>query len=152
MQARSLAFAYVAILLCAVSVAGSLAAQEQSDSLPEEVRAWLEADQLRRWATLLQVGEQRFKEGSCGRCHGETGADGRWGPDLTDDVWLHSEGDLAGIQETIFWGVRRRDMADDTRPFEMNPAGGMSLEWEEVQALAAYVWSLGNGTVLPRRQ
>lgn len=64
------------------------------------------------------------------------------GPDLADDTWLQSGGDLEGIRETIFWGVRRRDFADSSHRFEMNP------EWEDSDALAAYVWSLSNGSVL----
>lgn len=85
-------------------------------------------------------------EGSCTRCHGEGGAGGQWAPDLTDDEWVQSDGSLEGIREVVSWGVRRRDFADSSRRFEMNPAGGMQLEWDEVRALAAYVWSLQNGS------
>ncbi|NKB90593.1 MAG: hypothetical protein GKS06_20495 [Acidobacteria bacterium] len=72
-------------------------------------------------------------------------------PDLTDAEWVQSDGSLEGIRETIMWGVRRRDFADESRRFEMNPAGGMNLEWEEMAAVAAYVWSMENGTFLPSR-
>ena len=64
---------------------------------------------------------------------------------------MQSDGDLEGVWDTIFWGVRRRDFADESRRFEMNPQGGMELEWDEIGALAAYVWSLNNGDFLPRR-
>ncbi len=56
-----------------------------------------------------------------------------------------------GIRETVFWGVRRREFADASPRFQMNPGGGMDLEWEDFDALAAYVWSLNNGTFLPER-
>ena len=49
----------------------------------------------------------------------------------------------------IFWGVRRVDFSDAGRRFQMNPGGGLHLEWGEYDALAAYVWSLNNGTSLP---
>lgn len=124
------------------------AAPQEPPALPDEVREWLEADQVRRWAGLLERGGELFASGSCVRCHGEGGSGGRWGPDLTDDEWVQSSGDLAGIQDTIFWGVRRRDLSDPDRPF-MTPAGSMDLEWADLQALAAYVWSLSNGTFLP---
>jgi len=127
------------------------ATTQQPAPLPGEVREWLERDQAQRWATLVDTGRQLFNEGSCARCHGDNGVGGNFGPDLTDDQWVQSEGDLDGIQETILWGVRRRDFGDPPRRFEMNPAGGMQLEWDEIRALAAYVWSLGDGRTQARR-
>ena len=118
-------------------------------SLPDEVSAWMERDQVRRWAQMLQEGDSIFNSGSCARCHGQAGSGGSNGPDLTDSAWDQSDGSLEGIRETIFWGVRRRDFADATRRFEMNPGGGLSLEWNQYASLAAYVWSLSNGTQLP---
>ena len=127
------------------------AAQQQTPQLPTEISEWLERDQLQRWAQMIQTGEKLFGEGSCANCHGEGGSGGRFGPDLTDAEWVQSDGDLEGIRETIMWGVRRRDFADPDRRFQMNPQGGMALEWEELGAMAAYVWSLNNGTFLPQR-
>ncbi len=144
------------VVLLVTLVVGSLYpdrvvdAQEQVE-LPAAVRAWMERDQARRWAALLESGEKLFSEGSCARCHGDGGSGGRWAPDLADDTWLQSEGDLEGIRDTIFWGVRRGDFAEPSRRFEMNPGGGMDPEWEDYDALAAYVWSLSNGTFLPQR-
>jgi mono/diheme cytochrome c family protein len=132
-----------------LGLAAICAAQQAPPALPEVVTKWLERDQEQRWANLLRVGEKRFAEGSCSKCHGAEGKGGPLGPDLTDATWSHSQGDLGGIRDTIFWGVRRRDFADPDRRFEMNPGGGMDLEWEEVDAVAAYVWSLSNGTFLP---
>ena len=111
----------------------------------------MERDQVRRWAVLLESGVKLFSEGFCARCHGDGGSGGRWAPDLADDTWLQSKGDLEGIRDTIFWGVRRRDFGDSSLRFEMNPGGGMDPEWEDYDALAAYVCSLSNGTFLPER-
>ncbi len=140
------------VALAAASLYGrqTVGAQEQAE-LPDGVQQWMERDQVRRWAGLLEGGEKLFNEGSCARCHGEAGSGGRFGPDLTDATWVQSEGDLGGIRETIFWGVRRRDFSDSSLRFEMNPGGGMDPEWEDYDALAAYVWSLSNGTFLPER-
>jgi mono/diheme cytochrome c family protein len=127
------------------------AAWQQTPALPEEVRTWIERDQLQRWAALIAEGDSIFNNGSCTRCHGPAGTSGRNGPDLTDTAWVQGDGSLQAIWETIFWGVRRRDFADPAWRFEMNPAGGLDLEWEQYASLAAYVWSLGNGTHLPGR-
>lgn len=143
----------VLALMSVVPVVGgdSAAAQQQRAELPDEVKMFLERDQVRRWANLIETGGKLFNEGSCARCHGEGGTSGRNAPDLTDSEWVQSEGDLAGIRETIFWGVRRKDFADETRRFQMNPGGGMDLEWADYDALAIYVWTLSNGTFLPQR-
>lgn len=129
---------------------GSAGAQQRVE-LPDNVKAFMERDQVRRWANLIETGGNLFAEGSCNRCHGEGGTGGRWGPDLTDTEWVQSDGDLAGIRDTIFWGVRRKDFADPERRFQMNPGGGMDIEFADYDALAAYVWSLSNGTFLPQR-
>ncbi len=96
-------------------------------------------------------GDSLFNNGTCTRCHGEDATGGRRAPDLTDEQWDHGDGSLAAIQEVIFWGVRRRDFADETRPFQMNPEGGMNFTREQLQAVTAYVWSLSNGTFIPER-
>ncbi len=146
------AFALLASLAILVLWTGQEAsAQQQTPRLPAEVREWLERDQLQRWAQMIRTGAELFGEGSCANCHGDGGSGGRFGPDLTDAEWVQSDGDLEGVRETILWGVRRRDFADPGRRFEMNPQGGMDLEWEEIGAMAAYVWSLNNGTFLPQR-
>ena len=151
MKTRVLAGSFAIFLGLATLGVPSAEAQKAPRELPENVKAWLEKDQLRRWANMIEAGKKRFNEGSCARCHGEGGTGGKWGPDLTDQVWVHNEGSLEEIREVIMWGVRRRDFKDPSRRFEMNPSGGMQLEWEETRSLAAYVWSLSNGTFLPDR-
>lgn len=126
------------------------AAAAQAVQLPAEVQEWMERDQFQRWAALLAEGDSIFNSQSCARCHGEAGSGGRNGPDLTDTEWVQSDGTLEGIRRTIFWGVRREAMAGEWR-FEMNPGGGVDPTWQQYSALAAYVWSLSNGTHLPGR-
>jgi len=136
-----------------LSIAGAdlLWAQRQQVELPDTVKQFMERDQVRRWARMLEEGKGLYDEGSCMRCHGMDGQGTPRAPDLTDAEWVQSDGSLQGIRETIFWGVRRKDFADPDRRFEMNPGGGMELEWSQYDALAAYVWSLSNGTQLPER-
>lgn len=137
-----------AVALTAAGATRDLGAQQ--NPLPNEVQSWLEQDQLRRWATMVQTGDSLFNSGSCVRCHGEAGSGGRNGPDLADAEWVQSDGSLEEIRRTVFWGVRREHLsAGSTWRFEMNPGGGLDLAWTDYQALAAYVWSLGNGTFLP---
>lgn len=138
------------LVVLTLSLAGSPAAAQQRPELPDAVKDWLARDQVQRWALQLETGEKLFNEGICARCHGQAGAAGRFGPDLTDDEWLQSDGSLLGIRETILWGVRTQDLSDPERPF-MLPSGGMQLTGEDLQAITAYVWSLSNGTFLPER-
>lgn len=142
------------ILLTLVSTLPSppAAAQQAGETiLPADVREWLERDQMRRWAAMIQEGDSIFNSGSCRRCHGQAGTGGRNGPDLTDSTWVQSDGSLEGIRRTIFWGVRRELLSDPSWRFEMNPSGGLDLGPDQYDALTAYVWSLSNGTHLPGR-
>jgi mono/diheme cytochrome c family protein len=144
----TLALAFGLVLPAAGTANGQ---ERQMPELPDTVKTFMERDQVRRWANLIETGGKLYAEGSCTRCHGEGGTSGRSGPDLTDAEWVQSDGSLDGIRETIFWGVRRKDFADPNRRFQMNPGGGMDLEWDDYDALAAYVWSLSNETGLPQR-
>lgn len=135
----------------AVSVVLVDGVQAQQPVLPAEVSEWLERDQARRWAMMINEGDSIFNSGSCARCHGEAGSGGRNGPDLADTVWAQSDGSLEEIRRTIFWGVRRELLSQPSWRFEMNPGGGLDLVWEQYASLAAYVWSLSNETGLPGR-
>jgi mono/diheme cytochrome c family protein len=129
----------------------SASAQRDSAQLPEEVTSWMARDQVRRWAAMIESGEALYADGTCKFCHGDDARGGPSAPDLTDSEWVQGDGSLEMIGEVIFWGVRRRDFADPNRRFQMNPKGGMELDYEEMEALTAYVWSLSNGTFLPQR-
>lgn len=141
--------ALVSLGALALGAVGAQGQQAQPPALPAEVREWLEQDQLRRWAGMLAEGDSLFNGGSCARCHGQAGTGGRNGPDLTDATWVQGDGSLEEVRRTIFWGVRREHLSDPSWRFEMNPGGGLDLEWEQYASLAAYVWSLSNGRHLP---
>ncbi len=140
---------WAGLFLVFASIGTTALSAQDSSPLPTGVREWLERDQVQRWAQMIEEGDELFHGRSCVRCHGEGGKEGRWGPDLTDSEWVQSDGDLQGTWDTIFWGVKRDDFSDPARRFEMNPGGGARLEWDELSAVAAYVWSLSNGTYLP---
>ncbi len=149
---RGFRFVLVAGVAVAMSLSASTTVSGQQNPLPDGVRSWMEQDQVRRWATMIQTGDSLFNSGSCMRCHGEAGSGGRNGPDLTDMTWVQGDGSLEEIRRTVFWGVRREHFSQGSSwRFEMNPGGGLDLAWTDYQALAAYGWSLSNGTFLPGR-
>lgn len=92
---------------------------------------------------VLALGDSIFHglvaSGSCQGCHGPDarGTTGV-GPDLTDSVWLHSDGSLEGIAATIRSGVMSPKQASSV----MLPMGGAPLTPEQVEAVAAYVYEL----------
>ena len=116
----------------------------QRSQLPPVVQEWMAEGWQPRFTGMVAEGDSLFNNGSCTRCHGDNGTEGRWAPNLTDDEWVQSDGSLGGIFETIMWGVRRRDFHDPERRFQMNPSGGMEMTWDQRRSLAAYVWSLTN--------
>jgi mono/diheme cytochrome c family protein len=81
----------------------------------------------------------------CAKCHGEVGEGSDRGPDLTDDQWQHGDGSVEAITEVLKHGVSKEELADPSRPFGMNPATKLVDDPAELDALAAYVWSLSRG-------
>ena len=62
------------------------------------------------------------------------------GPDLTDKKWLWSNGSYAGIAKTITDGVPQPKEYRSPMP----PMGGAQLTPTQVNALAAYIWSVSH--------
>lgn len=79
--------------------------------------------------------------GTCYACHGQDAKGSAVGPNLTDAEWLNTDGSLEGIVKTIKSGVPTPKKA----PAPMPPMGGASLSDEQVQAVAAYEYSLSHG-------
>ena len=88
-------------------------------------------------AVKAELGKPKF--GVCAACHGAQGAGNPalGAPNLTDKIWLYG-GSLATVTESINKG-RNNQM----------PAFAELLGPGKVQVLAAYVWSLSNGTATP---
>ena len=93
---------------------------------------------------MLARGKELYNQDACVLCHGEDGKGSAMAPDLTDDEWLHSTGDLEGIRRTVWFGVSKEMMKDKSREFAMDPGGGLELDGEDLNAVAAYAWSLGH--------
>jgi mono/diheme cytochrome c family protein len=133
------AFASLAIL-----AAAGAAAQEMVPTASADIPAKVNAESV-------QAGSELFNSRSCVFCHAAGGrGSGRFGPDLSDPEWLHSAGDFDGIEHVIRWGVEASQMKARTpRQFEMNPAGGLSLSQDELEALTAYVWAISRPAASP---
>jgi cbb3-type cytochrome c oxidase subunit III len=90
---------------------------------------------------MVELGRGVFNgTGGCITCHGP-GAGGALGPDLTDEDWWHAKGSYLAIMNRILEGVPREESATGT---DMPPRGGAPLNEEQVQAVAAYVWTLSH--------
>jgi mono/diheme cytochrome c family protein len=78
--------------------------------------------------------------GTCYACHGQDGKGSGVGPNLTDSEWLNTDGTLEGIVKVIKAGVAQPKKA----PAPMPPMGGATLTDDQVQAVAAYEYSLSH--------
>ena len=56
----------------------------------------------------LAEGSKDYKA-NCAACHGQKG-EGGIGPNLTDDFWIHGEGDIHGVVKIIINGVTEKGM------------------------------------------
>jgi glucose/arabinose dehydrogenase/mono/diheme cytochrome c family protein len=76
----------------------------------------------------------------CIGCHGARAGGSPLGPDLTDKVWLWSDGSVAGIRKSIQDGVPKPKQYRSGMP----PMGGAQLDADQVSALADYVWAISH--------
>jgi mono/diheme cytochrome c family protein len=90
---------------------------------------------------LISQGQSLFtSSGLCFACHGMTGSGVPGaGPDLTDDKWTHVERDLQAIEQLIRLGVSSEA---STTGVLMPPRGGSQMTDAQIEAVAAYVWSI----------
>jgi glucose/arabinose dehydrogenase/mono/diheme cytochrome c family protein len=79
---------------------------------------------------------------ACTGCHGADGTGSPVGPSLASGSWAWSDGSLEGIANTISSGVPK----PRTFSTPMLPMGGANLNQKEIDAVAAYVWTLSHGT------
>ncbi len=116
-----------------VALAGPVLAQEAGDATSESVTP-----------EIILAGSNLYNGGTCIICHAIAGkGSGTRAPDLSDVEWLHSQGDLDGILQTILAGVSQQNIkAVKPRQFPMNPKGGLNVPDEQIANVAAYVWAL----------
>lgn len=79
------------------------------------------------------------RSGTCSGCHGADGEGTTIGPALTGDKWLWGDGSVASLAKVIGEGV----VQPKQYPGGMPAKGGVDLSDADVQAVAAYVWTLG---------
>lgn len=93
---------------------------------------------------MIALGDSVFhgKAGTalCYVCHGPAGKGvAGLGPDLTDKEWLHGDGSVTLIAKVVTDGV----LKPKKLPAPMPPKGGGQLSDAQINAVAAYVHSLG---------
>ena len=78
--------------------------------------------------------------GICMSCHGPTGEGiPNLGANLTDDEWLHIDGSYESIVQNILEGVTAQQSSSGV---PMPAKGGTAITDDQVNAVAAYVWTL----------
>lgn len=92
----------------------------------------------------VALGDSLFNNGNCQRCHGKGGIGAQNAPALDGKKWLQLKtGSYEEIVKLITDGVPQTAIKDASHRFAMRPRGGsMNLTDPQVQAVAAYVWSL----------
>ena len=78
--------------------------------------------------------------GTCSACHGQDAKGTAVAPDLTDSQWLNGDGSYQFIVNTITNGVPKPKQ----HPAPMPPKGGAPLTDDQVNAVAAYEYSLSH--------
>jgi mono/diheme cytochrome c family protein len=92
-------------------------------------------------AAMVETGKGLFAgAGLCANCHGVDGAGSGIAPALNDKTWLHSDGSFAAIVKQINDGVP----TPKESMIPMLPKGGSGITAEQVNAIAAYVYSISH--------
>jgi mono/diheme cytochrome c family protein len=76
--------------------------------------------------------------GSCAGCHGEDAGGSPTGANLVGGQWLWGRGTLADLRRVIATGVATPKQHSGAMP----PKGGADLSKADIDALAAYVWTI----------
>jgi cbb3-type cytochrome c oxidase subunit III len=134
----------VALAACAQDQGGDQAATE--DTATSEMAPAAPAAPATLPAGVTQEmaaqGQTVFSStGNCYTCHGPDAKGTALAPDLTDGDWLNTDGTYSSIVQVIHSGVA----TPKQYPAPMPAMGGAALSDEQVNQVAAYVWSLGGG-------
>lgn len=136
------AFSVLAVSSCSDSESGSARPGAFSPSSGFALSPELAAN-LPEGMSVEQIESGRKLYSSLGRCqacHGFAGRGSRQGPPLDGKApWLHQDGSPEGLAQIIKSGVAK----PKRYVMPMPPMGGGSLDDEQIQAIAAYLWSLG---------
>lgn len=98
-------------------------------------------------AEMVQEGKQVFEgQGICFTCHASDGTGTTLAPDLTDDEWIWVDQQGGEMQTQLATIIRSGVSEPKEYPAPMPPMGGAQLSDSQVQAVAAYVYSLGGSS------
>jgi mono/diheme cytochrome c family protein len=90
-------------------------------------------------AEMVTQGDEIFHgAGTCTTCHGPDAKGTTLAPDLTDGEWINVDGTYDQIVNVIKTGVA----TPKEHPAPMQPRAGQPLTDEQVNAAAAYVYSI----------
>jgi mono/diheme cytochrome c family protein len=97
-------------------------------------------------AANIALGDSLFNNGACQRCHGKGGVGAANAPALDGKKWVQLQtGSFEEIVQVITLGVPQTAIKDPSHRFAMRSRGGpMNLTDPQIQALAAYVWTLSH--------
>lgn len=112
----------------------------QSPQLPAGTGAQVPTDSAGLVALGGEIFNGRAAGGVCFTCHGPNGVGTQLAPNLGDQTWIHGDGSLEFIANTIRTGVPNPKQ----HPAAMPPFAGM-LDEQQIRAVATYVRSLSTG-------
>ena len=91
---------------------------------------------------MVAAGQQIFTgKGICYSCHGQDATGTPLAPNLTDSEWINITGNDWNEIQTV---VRNGVPTPKQHPSPMPPMGGAQLSDQEIQQVAAYVYSLSH--------
>lgn len=114
-------------LVLATCAAAPLAAQQRPAGVTDSAIAW---------------GKQLFHgSANCAACHGDGGRGTDDGPNITGALWLHGPGTYESLIEQVKHGVpASRSVTGQAMPMR----GWVPMNDDDVNAVAAYVWSISH--------
>ena len=114
----------------------SMSATLPGDGVDEVAHYTLSLSGLAHDSRLAAAGKGKF-ESICAACHGVDGKGNQalGAPNLTDDIWLHGNGNLEGIRNTIVYGVSG-----------VMPPWGELLGEDRARLVAAWVLAQGESS------
>ena len=139
---------YAAALVVLAACGGGDAAEEATEETPAEQPAApppaTSNVQLPDGVTaeMVAAGSQIFNAQVCFTCHGPNGTGtAGLGPPLNDQTWINIDGEYSSIVEVVKTGVA----TPKEHPAPMPAMGGLQLTDQQVNEVAAYVYSISHG-------
>jgi mono/diheme cytochrome c family protein len=140
---------YAVALVVLTACGGGDAAEDTPEQTPAEQPATPPAQpatnvQLPEGVTaeMVTAGSQIFNQQVCFTCHGINGqGTAGLGPPLNDQTWINIDGEYTSIVEVVKTGVPQ----PKEHPAAMPAMGGLQLTDQQVNEVAAYVYSISRG-------